>query len=351
MSILIIGAGAVGQYLAGQLSSFGQSITLVEKSKQRVNSLNNEIIKVSDSGKVKVYIGSKVKAYLSFADIPVKDAKFDYIFICVKAYHLKSAMEEIITFIDGAKIVVFQNGLGNEELVAEYLDPSNIISATTTTAVYPGGNTSIYTSGKGGIGIAPFSKKASVDELYNVFGASGFAVKKYDDYKSLKWSKLLINMLGNASCGILDMPAAELFADSNIMKLEIVAFREAYSVMKKLGIKPVNLPDFPVALLVKLIFNAPFFALKPFLRKKLVKGRGDKKPSLYIELLGKSKITENEYINGAIFNATVKLGLEAPANKALYDALQDIVDNDNWDIYRGKPDKLFKMYLDNKIKT
>lgn len=343
MNILIIGAGAVGQYLGGRLSANGNNICFIEKSKEKIDFLNKNKIIVKE--KEKTYTSSPVEAYFSFADIPVEKASFDYIFLCVKAYHLKSAVEEIITFATDAKIVVFQNGIGNEEFVLKHFMPSCVISATTTTAVYIDENNIVYTSGKGGIGIAPVAADIQGFELlHNIFKDAGFKIKCYSDYKSLKWSKLLINMIANAVVAILDMPSVEVFDNKNIVKLEIEAFKEAVKVARKLKIKIINLPSFPVNTFVKAIFYTPFFILKPFLRKKIAVSRGDKKPSLHIELLNKSKYTENDYINGAIYHEAVKLGIKTPANKIIYEAMEDIVKNGNWEKYRNKPNALWKLW-------
>lgn len=354
MNILIIGAGAIGQYLGGKLSAAGYSISFIEKSKEKLNFLNKHKITVKDGEKD--YLSLSIKAYYSFSDIPVEKADFDYIFICVKAYHLKSVIEEIVTFIDRAMVVVFQNGIGNEEKAAEYFILSSVISATTTTAVYISNDNIVYSSGRGGLGVASVSRVAGVEAhcnvplLYDVFQKAGFKVKKYSDYKSLKWSKLLINMIGNAVVAVLDMPSVEVFNNEKMVKLEIEAFKEAVRIAKKLNIKIVDLPGFPVSIFARAFFYIPFFILKPFLRKKIGVSRGDKKPSLYIELLCRSGNTENDYINGAIFNEGVKLGLDVPANKTIYDALDDIVKNNTWEYYRGKPEVLWQKYIGNKIK-
>jgi len=348
VNILIIGAGAVGQYLGGKLSAAGQNIAFIEKSKEKIDFINKHKITIKDGDKD--YLSRSIKAYYSFSDIPIEKADFDYIFLCVKAYHLKSVIEEIITFVDRAKVVVFQNGIGNEECAAEYFILSSVISATSTTAVYIGDDNIVYASGKGGIGIAPVNEPArtrahgNVPLLYDVFQDSGFNVKSYNNYKSLKWSKLLINMIGNAVVAVLDMPSVDVFSDKNMVNLEIEAFREGVKVAKKLNVKLVDLPGFPVSIFAKAFFYLPFFMLKPFLKKKIAVSRGNKKPSLQIELLLRSGNTENEYINGAVFNEAQKLGLNAPANKAIYDALEDIVKNENWEYYRNKPEVLWRLY-------
>ena len=45
---------------------------------------------------------------------------------------------------------------------------------------------------------------------------SGFKARRYTDFRAMKWSKLLFNILGNAQSAILDLPPSHVFADSEL---------------------------------------------------------------------------------------------------------------------------------------
>ena len=75
---------------------------------------------------------------------------------------------------------------------------------------------------------------------------AGFSVTIYPDAAAMKWTKLLMNMVGNATCAILDMPPNEIFADTSLADLEIEAWREALAVMKAQPDPPRKLRQLPL---------------------------------------------------------------------------------------------------------
>ena len=44
-----------------------------------------------------------------------------------------------------------------------------------------------------------------------------FDAREYADYRALKWSKALLNMLGNATAAILDMTVEQVYADPRLV--------------------------------------------------------------------------------------------------------------------------------------
>jgi len=62
------------------------------------------------------------------------------------------------------------------------------------------------------------------------------------DYRSLKWSKLALNIVANASCAILDMLPDRMVRHEDVFALEIRALREVRATMKALGIAVSELP-------------------------------------------------------------------------------------------------------------
>src|SRR5579884_1995835 len=69
----------------------------------------------------------------------------------------------------------------------------------------------------------------------------------------MKWSKLLLNLVTNASVAILDLPPARVVAHPGLFRLERDAFREAVRVMRAFGLRAVSLPGYPVPALVSLM--------------------------------------------------------------------------------------------------
>jgi len=157
----------------------------------------------------------------------------------------------------------------------------------------------------------------------------------------MKWSKLLLNILANASPAILDMPPDEVFADSRLSMLEMTAFREALAVMRGMGLSPVSLPDYPVPLFAWALSTLPLVLLRPLLQRLVAGGRGGKMPSLHIDLSRGKEKSEVEYLNGAVVRAARQSGMRVPANEGLYTVLVGIVRGEiPWEDCQGRPEAL-----------
>ncbi len=242
-------------------------------------------------------------------------------------------------------VLTLQNGIGNEEILADRFGAGRVISGAITSSVEIEAPGRISVARAGGIGLAPMhagARAASARAAAALRGA-GFEVREFGDYRALKWSKALLNMLGNATAAILDMPVPQVFADRRLEALERRAFLEALAVMDHLGIRPVNLPRNPAATLALAMRWMPSGLLDPALRRLVAGGRGGKPPSLQIELARGNARSEGEFLYGAVARAALEAGLKAPVNSALWEILHAIACGDvAWDEYRGKPDRLLE---------
>jgi 2-dehydropantoate 2-reductase len=166
----------------------------------------------------------------------------------------------------------------------------------------------------------------------------------------MKWSKMLTNLLANPTSAILNLTAAEVFADPRLYKLEIDQLKECLAVMSAQDIGVVDLPGTPVRALA-FATRLPLWLSKPFLSKAAGAGRGAKMPSFHIDLYagrgnpgtvrrGKSEVT---YLHGAVVRAGEKFGVPTPVNKLLTETLLDLTAGKiPLDEFAGKPEKLLE---------
>jgi 2-dehydropantoate 2-reductase len=137
----------------------------------------------------------------------------------------------------------------------------------------------------------------------------------------MKWSKMLTNLLANASSAILDMTPAQIFADTGLFRLERWQLREALSVMKALDIRVVDLPGVPVRLLVFAVRFLPAVLSRSLMQKAVGKGRGGKMPSFHIDLYAGRGQSEVDYLNGAVVRFGESVGVATPVNRLLNETL------------------------------
>jgi 2-dehydropantoate 2-reductase len=163
----------------------------------------------------------------------------------------------------------------------------------------------------------------------------------FDDYRALKWSKLLLNIQANAIPAILDMGPGDVFGNADLFSLERRAFLEAWYVMRGLNLRPVRFPGYPVPLLVWAMRALPAPLLRAVLGRMIASGRGDKPPSLQMDLASGRERSEVPYLNGAVVAHGQRLGLSVPVNRVLLRTLMGIVNGAiPWDAFRGKPQRL-----------
>jgi len=158
----------------------------------------------------------------------------------------------------------------------------------------------------------------------------------------MKWSKLLLNILGNAVPAIVDMSPAATFSSTELFAIERAAYLESLAVMRDLNIKPIQLPGYPVPLLTWAMRRLPAGIAGELLSRLIVGGRGGKMPSLHKDLTGRRAKSEVQYLNGGVAIYGEKAGLPTPVNRALTDILLSIAAGDvPWDCYRGDPHALW----------
>ncbi|HMC48293.1 MAG TPA: 2-dehydropantoate 2-reductase N-terminal domain-containing protein, partial [Caballeronia sp.] len=213
MKVYIVGAGAVGTYLGEQLRAIGNEVTYAPRDIDAVQPVD--------------------------ADVAI---------VAVKAYDTDAAIESLRRALKSpgeTVIVTPQNGVGNEEKLAAAFGPDAIMSCALTVPVGVDKDGKGVAASGGGIAFAPVGV-ASHNWLLAAFGATGLSVTAATDFRSLKWSKLALNVVANASCAILNVLPERLVHMDDVFTLEIRAIREVRAVMKALNIPAMDLPRYPL---------------------------------------------------------------------------------------------------------
>ena len=337
MAIVVVGAGAIGMLVAGQLADSGQPTILLARpavaaaiEQQRLRVLQDGLLHVAEG-----MITITDPAALSQLEPP------ELAILCVKAYDTAGALPALQALHPQA-VLTLQNGIGSEEILADCFGAGRVISGAITSSVEIASPGRIEVVKRGGIGLAalaPDGQPATARALAALRRA-GYDAREYSDYRALKWSKALLNMLGNATAAILDITVEQVYSDARLVALERRGFLETLAVMDALGITPVSLPRYPVRMLAAAMRHMPAALLNPVLRRKIAGGRGGKPPSLQIGLAQGTR-SEGEYLYGAVARAGAKAGIDTPVNRALWEMLGAITSGAAaWDEYRGKPDRL-----------
>jgi 2-dehydropantoate 2-reductase len=345
MNILVMGAGAIGCFVGGCLAGSGQQVTLVGRSvlMQKI-AREGLILRWPDQPPQTVFPATTTT-------IP-HDPDFDFILLTVKAPDTLQVIKELAGFENLPALthktyfVSLQNGIGNEEQLASAFGRERVIAGTITIPIQaPQLGVIEVSKAKGGLGLAALQPSQPVKSLADALNRAGLTTLLYDDYRAMKWSKLLLNIVTNASSAILNLPPADIIARPELFDLEIRALQEGVAVMRAQGIRAVKLPGYPVDWLARLLSARwlPLAVTRTLLRPSLASGRGAKMPSLQIDLAAGRSTSEINVLNGAIVEAGQKFGVAAPVNQALTEILSSLVAGRlQWADYQNQPGKLIE---------
>src|SRR5579862_2017728 len=293
MKICIVGCGAVGSLFAAHLARSGQhEVWAYDVWKPHVEAIRRSGLRLSGAAD----FTARLNATSDAAEIP----RCDYGIVATKSIHTRSAIAQAArVFDENSAVCSVQNGVGNEEIIAEHV--KFVIRGTT----FPAGH--IVEPGHVGYDIAgdtwigPFeptkTPMARVNELAALLNKSGMHVIPLEDARGAQWTKLIFNASTNpvGALTLLHHGAATRLPATGQLFNDLIAEGEA--VAKALGI---TLHGDPRALVQKGA-NAP----------------GKHKASMLQDVLAK-RVTEVDFMNGAIVKAGEQTGIPTPLNKTMW---------------------------------
>jgi 2-dehydropantoate 2-reductase len=344
LAFLCLGAGAIGTYIGGSLAASGNKVVFVEQPGIAEAIQRSGLRIICDPKNIRID-QPQVKSSISEA---LKLGPFDAGIIAVKSFDTKSVIEQFIPYKDQVPpILCLQNGIENEIVIEKLLGSGKVIPGTLTSAIARHEPGTITVEKLRGMGVAdthPISKK-----LVNTFSKSNLRPWLFPEANSMKWSKLLTNLLSNASSAILDMPPDLIFNHPGLFEIEREQLRETLRVMKVQGIKPVNLPKTPVKLLVFAVEFLPLQLSRFLLRRAVGRGRGMKMPSFHIDLHHGRGKSEVDYLNGAVVRFGKRLGINTPVNSSFNSILIALTEgNLPLSAYAHNPEKLLNAINQNR---
>lgn len=319
LRVLVFGMGAIGTYVGGSLALAGHMVTYLEKPEVAVTiDRGKNTIRIKD----KTYAVPEVGIATSLAEALAENT-YDFAILAVKSFDTAAIIESMKGLEDQLPpILCLQNGVENEGLFESTLGMEKVIAGTVTTAVGKAAAGQIVVEKQRGIGIAtnhPLSGR-----LVEAFNQAGIKTRGYADARAMKWSKMLTNLLANASSAILDFSPSILFAHPGLFSVEMRMIIEALAVMKALDIPVTDLPGTPVRSLVWIIQSLPAWLSRPLLYQALGKGRGGKMPSFHIDLYAGRQKSEVDFLNGAVGRFGRQAGVPTPVNDWLTVVLRNM---------------------------
>lgn len=293
MKICVIGCGAVGSLFAAHLAKAGEAeVWAYDVWKEHTAAIRANGLRLSGA--------ADFTARLDATSDPKELPRCDYGIVATKAIHTGAAIAQVAhIFDDKSAVCSVQNGVGNEEIIAEHA--KLVIRGTTFPAGHPIAPGHIGYDIKGDTWIGPFEPANTpmdkVEELAGLITRAGMNTIALKDARGAQWTKLIFNAATNpvGALTLLHHGAATRFAPTGHLFDDLIAEGEA--VAGKLGIE---LHGDPRALVQKGA-NAP----------------GKHRASMLQDVLAKRQ-TEVDFMNGAIVKWGEKLGVPTPLNRTMW---------------------------------
>lgn len=336
MKAVVFGAGAIGQWVGALLARSGADTVLVVRPRH---------LPALQSGGLRLEPQDPplpVRFVGALADLPAGHRAPDWLLLTVKAFDVAQALQEVRQAgLQPGRVLAIQNGVGSDQAVAQAFGSERTFVGSVTRAVSltPGG--ALEPARQGGLAVAPYLPGADARDLLARF--AGLPTGWFDDAISLKWSKLLLNMAANATCAILDLLPPRVLGCYPLYALEIRAVREALRVMRRLRAEVLDLPDYPVRLFARVARTMPTLASYPFVGPRMARARGEKPPSLLLDLRAGRTRTEVAWLNGAVVRAGASRGVPTPVNAFLERTVSGIAAGTvPWEAFRHRPEALIE---------
>ena len=344
LKVLSFGAGAIGTYVGGSLALAGAQLVFVEQpgaaEELRGRGL---LLDLSLDKRRGLPPGGALEPGNFAAAASLEEAlrygPFDVALYALKSFDTAAAIEGMRPFaVHLPPVWCLSNGVDNEPALAELLGPERVIAGTVTSAVGRRRAGDIVLEKLRGVGLA--GRHALAGRLLAAANAAFLNARPYADAAAMKWSKMLTNLLANPTSAILDLTAAQVFADPRLYRIEVQVLRECLAVMRAQGIPVVDLPGTPVRLLA-FATRLPAGLSRPLVGRAAGSGRGGKMPSFHIDLHAGRGRSEVEYLHGAVARAGEKLGIATPANRVLCQTLMALTRREiPLEEFAGQPGKL-----------
>ncbi|MCH8226928.1 MAG: 2-dehydropantoate 2-reductase [Proteobacteria bacterium] len=292
MKICIVGCGAIGSLFAAHLAQLENvEVWAFDLDRRHVDAINANGLRLSGESSVLSY----PRASSNPGDIP----PCEFGIVATKSMHTRAAIENSAGIFKQGAVLTVQNGVGNEETIAEFVP--RVMRGTTFPAghmVEPG-HVAQDTGGKTWIG--PFEAKPAarveIETLASLLTESGMETLAMEDARGAQWTKLIFNAATNPIGALTGLPHGVACDQPMLRKVISGLVAEGVAVAGALGITLDSDPD-------ELVDHAREVA---YLHKS----------SMLQDVLAK-RATEVAAINGGIVKFGQEKGVPTPLNQAMW---------------------------------
>jgi 2-dehydropantoate 2-reductase len=291
--VCVVGCGAVGSLFAANLAQLDDvEVWAYDLAREHVDAINANGLRLSGAGDV---VG-RVRATADAEKLPA----CDFGIVATKAMHTEPAIAAAAHAFVGGAVCSVQNGLGNEEALAQHVP--RVIRGTTFPAgrlVEPG---HVQWDVKGETTIGPFepspAPREQIERLADACTRAGLPTSAVDDARGPQWRKVIFNAATNPIGALTGLTHGRVCEDPGLRLLVSGLINEGKAVAEAQGIELDADPE-------ELIDHAA--------RPEVAY---DHKASMLQDVEARQQ-TEIDYLNGGIVRFGRENNVPTPLNEAI----------------------------------
>ena len=294
--VVIIGAGGMGALFGSILQAGGLKVVLQDTNLEHVEAIRREGLQIKGFG------GDRKVKITAISD-PGQIQSADLLLFQCKGNASRDAAQQVKHLTrQGAVCISFQNGLGNEEVIAEEVGPKNVLGGLTTMAGFMTGPGQIHDFSRVPSYIGEMECRISERSLSiaGKLSKAGLETHAVQNIQLEIWKKLLGNISMSALSGLTNLKVAPMMAIPELRSVSFQAMEEALSVGLGLGL-PLERDA---------VIEGMEMISQPG-------GTGDNKSSLCVDLLNQRR-SEVDFIYGNVIEIGERKGIPTPTLKTLH---------------------------------
>jgi 2-dehydropantoate 2-reductase len=300
MRICVVGCGAVGSLFAANLAQLADvEVWGYDLAQAHVDAINARGLRLSGAGDVVGVVHATSEA----AELP----PCDFGIVATKAMHTESAIRATAGVFGDGSVCSVQNGLGNEEVLAEHV--ARVIRGTTFPAgriLEPG---HVQWDVRGETTIGPFEPSpAAEDEVQRLADActrAGMPTTAVADARGPQWRKVIFNAATNPVGALTGLTHGRVCEDLGLRRLVSGLVDEGKAVA---AAEQIELDADPEELIDH--------AARPDVAY-------DHKASMLQDVEAR-RATEIDYLNGGIVRFGRARGVPTPLNEAMLELVRGV---------------------------
>jgi len=293
--IAILGAGSLGQLWAGHLPA-GSAVFL-----SRSSSPSPEAHSEPSILEYRLEHRQGSQTHCEVAVSPIKAFRPALLLVTTKAGDTLTALEPVLHHLDeSVPVVLFQNGLGCQQAIADRWPGRPILAASTTEGANRPETGVLVHAGRGQTWIGGLTDNGQrcVTQIVERLSTSGLVIHAETDIHQRLWDKLVVNAGINAFTAILDCPNGEILAHPFFLEHVDDLTEEISKVMAIEASHPLSAGD----------IKTRIHSVATSTAKNTSSMRSDRQ---------RGRKTEIDVINGYIANRGAVAGIATPVNQML----------------------------------